>query len=302
MTRLFKGVATAIVTPMNEDGTIDYENFERLVKFQLKSGIDALIVSGTTGEGSTLSLDEKLKLLEIAKECRGDTYDCPIVLGTGSNNTAESIRQTKSAKENGADAALLVTPYYNKTSQRGLIAHYFEIANNVDIPLILYNVPGRTGMTIEPKTVAKLSTHKNIIALKDATGNMKYMDKVRSLLDSKDEFALYSGDDGTFFDFLVHGGDGVISVISNCLPKMFKEIYNLYSNAEINKSRDLQIKLNPFISTLFSDVSPTPIKAVLAEMGYLKEYFRLPLISTTDTVRKNVIREYNLLKGEEDNL
>lgn len=291
MTTLFRGVTTALVTPMNEDMTIDFDSFRRFVRFQLDSGINGLVVSGTTGEGSTLNMNEKLELLKIAIEERGNS-EIPVILGTGSNNTAQTITNTQIAKDNGADAALIVTPYYNKTSQRGLIAHYHAVADFVDIPIILYNVPGRTGMTIQPETVAELAKHKNIVALKDATGSMSYLESVRALLDENVDFSLYSGDDGTFFDFLVHGGDGVISVISNTSPKAFISVYSNFVNENITQSRDIQNRLNPYISSLFSDVSPTPVKVVLNEMGYAKDVFRLPLIPTTEQVRNNVLSNY----------
>lgn len=293
MTNLFRGVATALATTMMEDGSIDFDSYERLVNFQLENGINALIVSGTTGEGSTLTMDEKIELLKLALRARGDQYDCPIILGTGSNNTSATIENTRLAKENGADAALIVTPYYNKTSQRGLIAHYFAIADAVNIPIILYNVPGRTGMTIQPETVVELAKHPNIIALKDATGDMTYLETLRGLLGENSDFSIYSGDDPTFFDFLIHGGDGIISVVTNCLPEAFVREYKLFLDGDIVGARNLQSEINPFIKSLFSDVSPTPVKAVLKEMGIGDEFFRLPLIATTEEVRSNVIKLYN---------
>lgn len=297
MTNLFRGVATALATTMMEDGSIDFDSYERLVNFQLENGINALIVSGTTGEGSTLTMDEKIELLKLALRARGDQYDCPIILGTGSNNTSATIENTRLAKENGADAALIVTPYYNKTSQRGLIAHYFAIADAVDIPIILYNVPGRTGMTIQPETVVELAKHPNIIALKDATGDMTYLETLRGLLGEDSDFSIYSGDDPTFFDFLIHGGDGIISVVTNCLPEAFVREYKLFLDGDIVGARNLQSEINPFIKSLFSDVSPTPVKAVLKEMGIGDEFFRLPLIATTEEVRSNVIKLYNQAKN-----
>lgn len=297
MTNLFRGVATALATTMMEDGSIDFDSYERLVNFQLENGINALIVSGTTGEGSTLTMDEKIELLKLALKARGDQYDCPIILGTGSNNTSATIENTRLAKENGADAALIVTPYYNKTSQRGLIAHYFAIADAVDIPIILYNVPGRTGMTIQPETVLELAKHPNIIALKDATGDMTYLETLRGLLGENSDFSIYSGDDPTFFDFLIHGGDGIISVVTNCLPEAFVREYKLFLDGDIVGARNLQSEINPFIKSLFSDVSPTPVKAVLKEMGIGDEFFRLPLIATTEEVRSNVIKLYNQAKN-----
>jgi len=299
MTKLFTGVATALVTPMTDDGNIDYNSYRRFVQFQIDAGIDALIVAGTTGEGSTLSSKEKLELLKITLELRGDR-NIPIILGTGSNNTLAAIENTRLAKENGADAALIVTPYYNKTSQDGLVAHYYAIADSVDIPIILYNVPGRTGMTIQPQTIGKLAEHKNIVALKDATGNMNYLDEVINSLNDRENFALYSGDDGSFFDFLAHGGDGVISVVTNCTPKSFLREHRLFVQGDISGARNIQQSLNPFIHSLFADVSPTPAKAVLKVMGYADENFRLPLIPTNDSVRKKVVDNYHQVKNLED--
>lgn len=297
MTKLFTGIATALATTMFEDGSLDIESYERLIKFQLDSGVNALVVAGTTGEGSTLTIEEKLTLLNSALKIRGDKYQCPIILGTGSNNTAATIENTRIAKENGADAVLLVTPYYNKTSQRGLIAHYKAVADEVDIPIILYNVPGRTGMTIQPETVSELAKIKNIVALKDATGDMKYLENVKRLIGDNEDFALFSGDDPSFLNFLVNGGDGVISVVTNCLPEPFLRIYTLVNDGKIAEVRRLQHGLNPFIRSLFADVSPTPVKAVLKEMGYGDENFRLPLIATTDNVRDNAIELYNIAKN-----
>lgn len=297
MTKLFTGIATALASTMFEDGSLDIDSYEKLIKFQLDSGVNALIVAGTTGEGSTLTIEEKITLLKSALKVRGNQRKCPIILGTGSNNTVATIKNTKLAKENGADAVLLVTPYYNKTSQRGLIAHYKTIAEEVDIPIILYNVPGRTGMTIEPETVAELAKIKNIVALKDATGDMKYLENVKRLLGNNTDFALYSGDDPSFLNFLVNGGDGVISVLTNCLPESFIRIYKLLNSGRIKEARELQHGLNPFIKSLFADVSPTPVKAVLKEMGYGDEYFRLPLVATSNDVRNNAIELYNIAKN-----
>ena len=298
MTKLFTGAATALVTPMTDDGSIDYNSYRKFVQFQIDAGIDALIVAGTTGEGSTLSSDEKLKLLKITLELRG-SKNIPVILGTGSNNTLVAIENTRLAKENGADAALIVTPYYNKTSQEGLIAHYYAIADAVDIPIVLYNVPGRTGMTIQAQTVGKLADHKNIVALKDATGNMSYLDEVINNLNDRENFALYSGDDGSFFDFLVHGGDGVISVVTNCTPRAFLSEYKMFVQGDFIGARKIQQNLNPFIHSLFADVSPTPVKSVLNVMGYAKENFRLPLVPTNNTVRTSVVENYHRIKNME---
>ncbi len=292
MSKLFTGIATALTTSMFEDGSLDIASYEKLIQFQIDKKVNALVVAGTTGEGSTLTINEKLTLLQSALKIRADKKDCPIILGTGSNNTATTIEHTRLAKENGADAVLLVTPYYNKTSQQGLIEHYKAIANEVDIPIILYNVPSRTGMTIQPETIAKLAKIKNIVALKDATGDMNYLENVKRLLGDNSDFAIYSGDDSSFLNFLVNGGDGVISVVTNCLPTSFIRIYNLLNEGNIKDARRLQHGLNPFIRSLFADVSPSPIKAVLKELGYGGEYFRLPLVATSDEIRNQAIELY----------
>lgn len=301
MTNLFTGVGTAIATPMFADGSIDYDNYDRLVKHQLDNNIKGIIVAGTTGEGATLSLEEKINLLQRTIYLRGDR-ECSIILGTGSNNTTIAIEQTHAAKEAGADAALIVTPYYNKTSQHGLIAHYYAIANAVDLPIIVYNVPGRTGMTVLPETLGELAKHPNIAGFKDATGDMEYMSKIKNVLIERPEFRLYSGDDESFLAYLVFGGHGIISVTSNVLPKSVAHIHTLYKQGKLDEARAFQLRLCPFMNTFFEDVSPSPMKALLHHLGYSADALRLPLVPTTDFYRELIIRQYEERVSMEESL
>lgn len=291
MCNLFKGVGTAIATPMFSDGTIDYDNFKKLVQFQLNGNINGIIIAGTSGEGATLTIEEKLELLRITLQLRQDN-DCSIILGTGSNNTVEAIKQTQLAKENGADAALIVTPYYNKTSQQGLIAHYYAIANACELPIIVYNVPGRTGMTVLPETLGELAKHPYIVGLKDATGNMEYMSKIKNILSDTPNFRLYSGDDESFLAYLALGGDGIISVTSNVLPKSVSHIHTLYTQGKLDAARALQLKLCPLMNTFFEDVSPSPLKALLHHLNYTTNTLRLPLVPTAEFYRELIIKQY----------
>lgn len=301
MTNLFTGVGTAIATPMFEDGNIDLDNYDRLVQHQLDNGIKGIIVAGTTGEGATLSLDEKINLLQRTIALRGEK-ECSIILGTGSNNTTIAIEHTRAAKQSGADAALIVTPYYNKTSQHGLIAHYYAIADAVDLPIIVYNVPGRTGMTVLPETLAQLAKHPNIVGFKDATGDMEYMSKIKNMLVENPEFRLYSGDDESFLAYLVFGGHGIISVTSNVLPKSVAHIYTLYKKGKLDDARAFQLRLCPLMNTFFEDVSPSPMKALLHHLGYSADALRLPLVPTTDFYRELIIRQYHERVAMEESL
>lgn len=301
MTNLFTGVGTAIATPMFEDGSIDLDNYDRLVQHQLDNGIKGIIVAGTTGEGATLSLDEKINLLQRTIALRGEK-ECSIILGTGSNNTTIAIEHTRAAKQSGADAALIVTPYYNKTSQHGLIAHYYAIADAVDLPIIVYNVPGRTGMTVLPETLAQLAKHPNIVGFKDATGDMEYMSKIKNVLVENPEFRLYSGDDESFLAYLVFGGHGIISVTSNVLPKSVAHIHTLYKKGKLDDARAFQLRLCPLMNTFFEDVSPSPMKALLHHLGYSADALRLPLVPTTDFYRELIIRQYHERVAMEESL
>ncbi|MBQ7743324.1 MAG: 4-hydroxy-tetrahydrodipicolinate synthase [Lachnospiraceae bacterium] len=269
---IFKGVGTALITPTNERG-IDYENLERLIEFQIKEGINSLIIAGTTGEGATLSDSEHRELFRFSKEkIRGRV---PMVAGVGSNDTSYACELTRFACEIGVDGLLAVTPYYNKATQRGLVESYKAIAKASNKPIILYNVPSRTGVNIEPETYLELSKVDNIVGIKEANGNLaKIMDTFELV---GDKLYIYSGNDDEIVPFLSLGGMGVISVISNILPKETVRMCDAFFEGRIEESKALQLKYIPFIRALFSEVNPIPIKSAMAKIGYCENFLRLPL-------------------------
>lgn len=270
---IFTGAATAIITPMKSDGSVDYEMFEKLIEFQISEKIDALVVCGTTGESSTLTDDEHIELIRFA--CKVVGHRVPVIAGTGSNDTGYAISLTKEAKAVGADASLQVTPYYNKTSQRGLVNHFTAIADAADLPVILYNVPSRTGMTINPSTYLELSKHPNIVATKEASGNFSAIAKTISLCG--DNLDVYSGNDDQIIPMLSLGGKGVISVLANIAPKDTAMICKLWSEGKIEESRNLQLEYMELIDALFMDVNPIPVKTAVTLLGYSSGDCRLPL-------------------------
>ena len=269
---VFTGVGTAIVTPMNAQG-VDYEAFGRLIDWQIEEGINCLVVAGTTGEGSTLTDAEHKEVLRYAMEKVAGRV--PVVAGTGSNDTAYAIELTKFACEIGCDAMLLVTPYYNKATQRGLIESFTAIADASSKPCILYNVPSRTGCNLTPASCAILAKHENIVGIKEASGNMSQIAEIAAL--TKGEFDIYSGNDDQIVPILSLGGKGVISVLSNILPKKTVEICDKFFAGDVAGSRDLQLELLPLVNSLFCEVNPIPVKAATAAMGYGDNYLRLPL-------------------------
>ncbi len=269
---VFKGVATALITPLTENG-IDYDAFGRLIDWQIDEGINALVVCGTTGEASTLTDDEHRAAISFAVErAKGRV---PIIAGTGSNDTAYALELTRHACEAGADAILVTTPYYNKATQKGLIKMYTAIADESTVPVILYNVPSRTGVNIEPKTYAALADHPNIVAIKEANGNISKIVETMSLV--HDKLDLYSGNDDQIVPLMSLGGCGVISVISNLLPKETVELCNRFFNGDVAGAAELQYKYHYLIDALFSEVNPIPVKAAMAAMGFCEDYLRLPL-------------------------
>ncbi|WP_088006983.1 4-hydroxy-tetrahydrodipicolinate synthase [Indiicoccus explosivorum] len=272
MTHLFEGIGVAVTTPFR-NGAIDTESFCRHIEFLIGSGVRSLIINGTTGEGSTLSRDEKRELLAHAIETAAGRV--PVIAGTGSNATESSVADSQDAQELGADGLMLITPYYNKTSQRGLIAHFTAVADAVELPILLYNVPARTGMTIEPETVRILSGHPNIAGLKDATGDFNYLSEVKLLTD--DSFALYSGNDDTVLPFLALGGSGLISVAANVLPAEYTELYEA-AKTDLDRARELHYRLYPLVRALGVDVNPIPVKALTAHLGFGPYEVRLPLV------------------------
>ena len=269
---VFRGVATALITPLTENG-IDYEAFGRVIDWQIEQGVNALVIAGTTGEGSTLTDEEHRRAIRFAaRRAAGRT---PIIAGTGSNDTEYAISLSRYACEEGADALLVVTPYYNKATQNGLVAMYTAIADAVDKPIILYNVPSRTGVNIEPSTYLALAEHPNIVGIKEANGNISKIVETVSLVG--DKLDIYSGNDDQIVPVLAMGGSGVISVLSNVMPKKTVEICERFFAGDVAGSAKLQCELLPLINALFSEVNPIPVKAAMASMGWCENYLRLPL-------------------------
>ena len=293
-TKIFSGAATALITPMNQDGSVNYSRLETLVNTQIESGIDSLVICGTTGEKSTLRYDEHLKVIEVAAKSANKRI--PIIAGTGSNDTVYSVELCNDAEKMGADAFLMVTPYYNKTSQAGLIAHYNYIADRVNKPIILDNVPSRTGVDIEPETYKELSKHPNIIATKEASGNISKIAKTKYLCG--DDLDIYSGNDDQIVPILSLGGIGVISVLSNILPLETHNICAEYLKGNTKTASEMQIKYTGLINALFSDVNPVPIKTAMNLLGYDVGPCRLPLYkmdkAKTEKL-KQMLKELKLL-------
>ena len=275
---LFKGAGTALIMPFKDDN-VDIESYEKLIDFQLDNGIDALVVNGTTGEPNTMNHKERtLALNTVIKKAKGKV---PVIAGTGSNNTHTAIWYTQEAEELGADAALVVTPYYNKCTQAGLIAHYKAVAKSVKIPIILYNVPSRTGLNILPDTVVELAKVHNIIAIKEASGRV---DQIMEIASKKpDDFDLYSGEDALVYPLVACGGKGVITVAGNIMPRYMSDMVNKYFDGDIKGSRDMQFKILPLVAALFSEVNPIPIKFAASLMGLCKNEMRLPLTPMANT-------------------
>ena len=269
---VFEGVATAIVTPMSQNG-VDYEAFGRLIDWQISCGVNAIVAAGTTGEGSTLTDEEHRAVLKFCVDRVAGRI--PVIAGTGSNDTAYAIELTEYACEIGADAMLLVTPYYNKATQNGLIASFRAIADRSTKPCILYNVPSRTGCNLLPATVAALAGHPNIVGVKEASGNISQIAQIAALCG--DQIDIYSGNDDQIVPILSLGGKGVISVLSNPLPRETVAICDLWRAGKTKESAALQLKLLPLVDALFSEVNPIPVKAAMAAMGYGDNYLRLPL-------------------------
>jgi len=291
--KIFEGAATALVTPMNSDGSVNYNRLEELIEWQIEKGIGALVVCGTTGEKSTLRYEEHLKVIEVATNKVKKRI--PVIAGTGSNDTVYSVELCNDAQKLGADAFLMVTPYYNKTSQAGLIEHYNYIADRVEKPIILYNVPSRTGIDIEPETYKELSKHKNIIATKEASGNLTKVAKTKYLCG--DDLEIYSGNDDQIVPIMSLGGIGVISVLSNILPNETNDMCLKYLSGETEAASKMQIKYMGLISALFSDVNPTPVKQAMNLLGLKVGPCRMPLYPMSDSKLENLkekLKECNL--------
>ena len=284
MKPVFRGCATAIITPFDAQGAIDYAAFERLFEHQLANNIDALVVAGTTGEASTLKDKEHIDIIRFAVKLSNGRM--PIIAGTGSNETVHAVHLSQEAEQAGADALLLVTPYYNKTSQQGLIVHYKTVAEAVGLPMILYNVPGRTGMTITPDTLQQLCEVPNIVGLKDATGDLGYTVKVRSLCG--DKLALYSGNDDVAIPLMSVGGLGLISVISNILPGRTRDMVWAHLNGDYEQAGREQVALKGLIDALFIETNPIPVKYAAEALGLCAGHLRLPLVEAQPATQQKM--------------
>ena len=269
---VFTGAATAIITPLDENG-VDYGKFEELIEWQIKEGIDAIVVAGTTGEGSTLTDEEHREVIKFAVEKVNGRV--PVIAGTGSNDTDYALSLSKYACEVGADALLVVTPYYNKATQKGLVKMFNQIAEVSTKPIILYNVPSRTGVNITPATCKELSKNPKIVAMKEASGNMSQIAEIAALCG--DDLDIYSGNDDQIVPVMSLGGKGVISVLSNLLPKETSAICHDFLNGDVNESRAKQLEYLDLINALFCEVNPIPVKAAMSYMGFCENYLRLPL-------------------------
>ena len=279
---LFTGVATALVTPMNTDGSVDYKSLDKLVDWQIKEGVSALVACGTTGEASTLTDEEHRNVIRHVVE-KADKR-VPVIAGTGSNDLDYALSLTKYACEAGADAVLTVTPYYNKATQAGLVQMFTRLAEESTAPVILYNVPTRTGVNIEPTTYKALCDHENIIAIKEANGNISKIVETMSYVNGK--LDLYSGNDDQIVPIMSLGGLGVISVLSNVVPQETHDICRYALDGDFKKASELQLKYLPLVDALFSDVNPIPVKEALNIMGYDVGECRLPLIRMSESARK----------------
>ena len=283
---IFTGMATALVTPMTPEG-IDYDTLGRFIDFQIDSGINALVAIGTTGENATIEPDDQLAVIRYTIERAAGRV--PVIAGTGTNNTAHVIENTKRACEAGADAVLVVTPYYNKATQSGLIAHFTEVADVATAPVILYNVPGRTGCNIQPKTLATLAEHPNIVALKEASGNMaQFMEMMRLC---GDKIAIYSGEDALTAPMMSMGCKGAISVLSNVVPAKAVAMTDAALAGNFEEAARLQLSMLPLIEALFSQVNPIPAKAAVSAMGFGQDYLRMPLTPMEEPFRSNLFEQ-----------
>lgn len=290
---IFKGAGTAIATPFTKDG-VNFDEFAKLIDFQINEGIDSLIVCGTTGESATMSDSERKETIKFAIQKVNKRV--PVIVGTGSNNTNNAIELSKYAQSVGADALLVVTPYYNKTTQKGLIAHYKAIADCTTLPIVLYNVPSRTGVNITPETCLELSKIPNIVAIKEASGNISQIAKIASLC--KDNLHIYSGNDDQIVPILSLGGLGVISVLSNIMPKYTHEMVQNFFDGNTKKSLEMQLESLDLINNLFCEVNPIPVKHALNLLGYDFGVPRLPLIelsSSNQELLEQSMRKMNIL-------
>lgn len=294
---IFKGSGVAIVTPFT-DGGVDYDKLGELLEMHIEQSTDAIIVCGTTGEASTMTEEELKSVIKYTVDKVNGRI--PVIAGTGTNDTAKTIKRSKFAEEAGADGLLVITPYYNKTTQKGLVEHFTAVADSVNIPIIIYNVPGRTGLNILPETLAILSEHENIAAVKEASGNISQIAQIAYLCG--DKLDIYSGNDDQVVPILSLGGKGVISVVANIAPKDTHDMVMLYLEGKVEESRKLQLKMKPLIDALFVEVNPIPVKTAMNLLGYNVGKLRLPLTAMSDKnleLLKTRLTEYgfNISRG-----
>jgi 4-hydroxy-tetrahydrodipicolinate synthase len=287
---MISGVLPALITPFTKDNKIDKQGLEQNIGFLIENGVSGIVPCGTTGESATLSIKEHEQVIEIAVECS----TVPVVAGTGSNNTTEAIELTRFAQDAGADAALLITPYYNKPNDRGMLAHFKKVANEVDIPMIVYNVPSRTGINLKPEIVAELAKESNIVGIKEASGNLDQVTRIIEMTQDED-FVVLSGDDGLTLPIMALGGAGVISVVANVAPKLTVSMVEAFQRGDMDEARRLHLALAPLIRAVFLETNPIPIKKAVELIGLPAGHLRLPLASMSeDNERK--------LKAALDNL
>ncbi|ADH60553.1 dihydrodipicolinate synthase [Thermoanaerobacter mathranii subsp. mathranii str. A3] len=292
---VFKGSGVAIVTPFNEEG-VNFEKLGELIEWHIKEGTDAIIICGTTGEASTMTQEEQQAAIKFTVEKVAGRI--PVIAGTGSNNTAHAVEMSEYAQSAGADALLVITPYYNKTTQKGLVAHFTEIARHVDIPIIIYNVPSRTSLNMLPETYLELSKHvDNVVGVKEASGDIVQVAEIARIMGKS--FEIYSGNDDQVIPIMSLGGLGVISVTANIIPAKIHEMTTAYLNGDIEKARNMQLELNPLNKALFIETNPIPVKTAMNLMGFNVGPLRLPLVEMSDKnleYLKSVLSKYGLLK------
>ena len=295
MMQALNGSLVALITPMNLKGEVDFESLENLIEWHIANDTNGIVSVGTTGESATLKIDEHLKVIEHTVKCVNGRI--PVIAGSGSNSTTQAIETTTESQRIGADFSLLVTPYYNRPNQKGLIEHYVKIADTCNIKQILYNVPSRTACDILPETVKILSNHQNIIGIKEAVNNQKRINElVKISKESQEDFLIFSGDDESFFNLINSGGHGVISVAANVIPKSISNICKLIMEERIEEANELNKKYQILYDLLFVESNPIPVKWMLSKMGFIKNSLRLPLINLDKKFEENIMSEMIKLK------
>ena len=295
MMQVLNGSLVALITPMNLKGEVDFDSLEKLIEWHIANDTNGIVSVGTTGESATLKIDEHLKVIEHTVKCVNGRI--PVIAGSGSNSTTQAIETTTESQRIGADFSLLVTPYYNRPNQKGLIEHYVKIADTCNIKQILYNVPSRTACDILPETVKVLSNHQNIIGIKEAVNNQQRINElVKISKESQEDFLIFSGDDESFFDLISSGGHGVISVAANVIPKSISNICKLIMEERIEEANELNKKYQILYDLLFVESNPIPVKWMLSKMGFIKNSLRLPLINLDKKFEENIMSEMIKLK------